>query len=116
MLHCNMTTSLQLQLGLDDLLADLVHARRQDAVGRLALLAYCEVRCWARQAGELAIAERAAAMFTEHQGTSADVFLKEMDRLIADLEQLLCGYQRNPVVGTGFWPPEHLTALTIQPV
>jgi hypothetical protein len=115
MLRRTMTTSVHLQRGLDDLLADLVQARRQDAVGRLALLAYCEVRCWARQAGELAIAERAAAMFTEQPGTSAQAFLVRMDRLIADLEQLRTHFQHEAAVDSVFWPAEHATALILQP-
>jgi hypothetical protein len=47
MLQCNMTTSLNIQLTLEDLLADLRFARRHDQLGRLALLAYCEVKGWA---------------------------------------------------------------------
>ena len=40
MLHCNMNTSPSIQLVLEDLLADLHHARRNTDLGRLALLAY----------------------------------------------------------------------------
>jgi hypothetical protein len=85
MLHCNMTTSTTLQLGLDDLLADLMHARRQGELGRLALLAYCEVRCWARQAGEVELAEHSTTIFTEHPHDSREDFLNQVDDLIAEL-------------------------------
>ena len=49
MLHCNMNTLPANPWVLEDLLADLVHARRNQDLGRLALLAYCEVKSWARQ-------------------------------------------------------------------
>ena len=78
---------LSVQLGLDDLLGDLHHARRQGDLGRLALLAYCEVRRWARQAGELALAEHSTEMFTEHPHASRDEFLHMVDGLIAELTQ-----------------------------
>jgi hypothetical protein len=87
MLQCNMTASLSLQLGLDDLLADLQHARRCDELGRLALLAYCDVRCWARQAGEIDVAEHSTAIFTQHPHASKEDFLKRVDHLISELQQ-----------------------------
>lgn len=86
MLRCNMTTSIGIQLGLEDLLADLHHARRNKELGRLALLAYCEVRGWARQAGKPDIADSATRMFTENPCVSKDEFLAKVDRLIATLE------------------------------
>ena len=87
MLRRNMTASLSLQLGLDDLLADLQHARRCGELGRLALLAYCEVRCWARQAGELDVAEHSTAIFTKHPHASKADFLEQVDHLISELQQ-----------------------------
>ena len=86
MLHCNMKTSLELQLRLDDLLAELQHARRNDELGRLALLIYCEMRCWARQTDEADLAEYCGAMFTEQPHASREVFLTRVDWLIARLE------------------------------
>jgi hypothetical protein len=86
MLQCNMTNSLGIQLGLEDLLADLHHARRNGELGRLALLAYCEVRGWARQAGKPDIADSATQMFTENPCVSKVEFLVKVDRLIATLE------------------------------
>ena len=73
MLHCNMISTSSLQLGLDDLLADLRHARRGNDLGRLALLAYCEVRRWARSAGEPALAQHAAEMVTASPHRSREV-------------------------------------------
>lgn len=87
MLHCNMKDTMTLQLSLDDLLADLRHARRQDDLGRLALVAYCEARRWARQAGEQAIAEHSAAMFTAEPHASREAFLAQVDELMFALEQ-----------------------------
>jgi hypothetical protein len=88
MLHCNMNTSISLQLGLDDLLADLRHARRIDDLGRLALIAYCEVRRWAREAGESRLAERSSGMITGNPHASRESFLAQIDDLIHDLEEL----------------------------
>ena len=85
MLHCNMNTPLELQLRLDDLLAELQHARRNDELGRLALLIYCEVRCWARQVNEPTLAAHAGAMFTEQPHISREVFLAQVDSLILQL-------------------------------
>jgi hypothetical protein len=81
-----MGTSIDIQLGLDDLLADLQYARRNHELGRLALLAYCEVRSWARQAGMPYIAQGAAKMFTESPCISKDEFLEKIDGLIDTLE------------------------------
>ena len=88
MLHCNMSAPTTLQLTLDDLLADLRHARRQDDLGRLALIAYCEVRRWARQAKESSIAAHSASMITEGPHASRDAFLAQIDDLIVELEQV----------------------------
>ena len=87
MLHCNMNTSSSIQLVLEDLLADLHHARRNTDLGRLALLAYCEVRNWARLAGKPDIAEWATRMFTENPCVSRDEFLEKIDTLITALER-----------------------------
>jgi hypothetical protein len=92
MLHCNMTTSLSIQLGLEDLLADLHHARRHQELGRLALLAYCEVRSWARQAGESDISEHSTQIFTQDPCVSKEDFLAKVDLLIAVLERLQATY------------------------
>lgn len=85
MLHRNMDLPAKLRLDLDDLLADLQHARRQGDLGRLALVAFCDVRRWARHAGEPEIADLAAAMFSGDPHPSRAAFLDAIDRLIAAL-------------------------------
>jgi hypothetical protein len=87
MLHCNMDTT-AVQLRLDDLLADLRHARRSNDLGRLALVAYCEVRRWARSAGEPVLANRVAQLVLDSPQPSREAFLAEVDALIGTLEQL----------------------------
>lgn len=88
MLHCNMNASTApIQLSLEDLLGDLQHARRSGDMSRLALLAYCEVRRWARQAGEQSLAERSTALVTQSPLASRAAFMAQVDELITDLEQ-----------------------------
>ncbi|MDO9029338.1 MULTISPECIES: hypothetical protein [Hydrogenophaga] len=77
-----------IQLSLEDLLGDLQHARRSGDMSRLALLTYCEVRRWARQAGEQALAERSTALITQSPLASRNDFMAQVDALIADLEQV----------------------------
>lgn len=94
MLRCNMNISTTLQLGLDDLLAELRHSRRLGDLGRLALIAYCDVRRWARQAGEYGIAELSLAMFTEEPHASREVFLQKVDALMFNLESVQARFDR----------------------
>jgi hypothetical protein len=89
-----MSTSSAIQLGLEDLLADLQYARKRQQLGRLALLAYCEVRSWARQAGRSDIADAATSMFTETPCVSKDEFLSKIDSMIATLECHKQSYQK----------------------
>ena len=77
--------SLPLQLGLEDLLGDLRYARRSADLGRLALLAYCEVRRWARMAGDKDLAARSSAMITRARPANREEFLAQVDDLIAEL-------------------------------
>jgi len=88
MLHCNMNSAAITRLSLDDLLADLVHARRNGDLGRMALLAYCEVRRWARTAGEGDLAGHAARLVLNSPQPNRDAFLAEIDELISALERL----------------------------
>ncbi|MBN8491682.1 MAG: hypothetical protein J0M00_09700 [Burkholderiales bacterium] len=83
-----MNLSPSLQLDLEDLLADLRHARRNDDLGRLALLCYCEVRRWARKAGQADLAASSAALVTGSPHGSRQAFLDDMDALIRRLEAL----------------------------
>jgi hypothetical protein len=87
MLHRNMNANLT-QMALDDLLADLWHARRTGDLGRLAFVTYCEVRRWARSAGETALAEHASEMIIASPHASRAHFLEEVDALICELESL----------------------------
>lgn len=88
MLHCNMSASgLSLQLGLENLLGDLRFARKAGDLGRLALLAYCEVRRWARMAGEQELAKHSSELINNIPFASRDEFMAEVDALIVELEQ-----------------------------
>jgi hypothetical protein len=79
-------SSVALRSGLEDLLGDLWHARRRGDLGRLALVLYCEVRRWARQAGEQALAQQASALMLDGPWASREDFLAQVDRLIGELE------------------------------
>lgn len=88
MLRCNMGTLIApLQHGLEDILGEMQHARRTGDMGRLALLAYCEVRRWARQAGEPELADRSTELITRHPHASRDQFMAQIDGLISELER-----------------------------
>ena len=87
MLHRSMSTSsMAVKLRLDDVLGDLQHARRTGNVGRLALLAYCEVRRWARIAGEHALAEHSTELVMKSPHGTRDEFLSGVDSLIEELQ------------------------------
>ncbi|MEX1165516.1 MAG: hypothetical protein WEK74_01360 [Hydrogenophaga sp.] len=73
---------------LDDLLADLYHARKRGDLGRLAFVAYCDVRRWARDEGRTVLAEQAAGLITESPHVDRDDFLLRIDGLITQLEAL----------------------------
>lgn len=96
MLHCNMKLATTLQLRLDDVLAELVHARRQGDLGRLALIAYCEARRWARDAGKSALAELASEMITGSPHSSREAFLRQIDALIDEMQRLQIESQQAP--------------------
>ena len=92
MLHRNMSTATTMtanaRLALDDVLGDLQHARRSGNVGRLALVAYCEVRRWARQVGEQALAEHSTQLVMQSPHESREQFLGRVDALIDELEMV----------------------------
>ena len=101
MLQCSMNaSSTPLQLGFEDLLGDLHYARRRADLGRLAWLAYCEVRRWARLAGEQALAEHSSELIAHSPHASREQFLAEVDQLIIELEQA-----RPRVLGAPSGPP-----------
>ena len=78
--------SMTVKLCLDDVLGDLQHARRTGNIGRLALLAYCEVRRWARVAGEQALAEHSTELVMKSPHSTRDEFLSGVDSLIEELQ------------------------------
>jgi hypothetical protein len=87
MLQCNMTTSLaSLQYGLKDILGDFRVARSSADLGRLALLNYCEVRRWAREAQAQELAKRSKALMENFPYARRDDFLEAVNELIAELE------------------------------
>lgn len=81
-----MTTDLSIQLALEDLLADLHYARKHGQLGRLALLAYCDVKRWARQAGKVDVAEMALRMVVDKPCLSKEEFLQGIDDLLGLLQ------------------------------
>ena len=78
------TLSSGLTVALHDLLGDLRAARKHEDLGRLALLAYCDVRRWARQADQPKLAELSLALVTSCPFADRDSFLSQVDRLIAE--------------------------------
>ena len=91
MLHCSMTNSVLtecLRLGLEDLVAELVHARRQGELARLALLCCCDVPHWARQVGEEQLAQASSRLFAQPTAHDRPGFLNDVDEVLAKLEHL----------------------------
>lgn len=78
---------MSLQLGLDDLIADLRHSRKGGDLGRLAFVAYCDVRRWARAAGDTELADNSSRVITDTPHESREAFLQYIDDLIDDLER-----------------------------
>jgi hypothetical protein len=77
-----------LLLGLEDLIGDFQFARRRGDLGRLALLAYCEVQRWARVAGERELAKHSSEIINHIPHASREEFMAEVDELIVELEQV----------------------------
>jgi len=84
---CNMNTDERLKLSLEDVLADLWHARRTGDIGRLALLSYCDVRRWARIAHHQRLAARSHELVLSCPHSDREDFLFAIDQLIAEMEQ-----------------------------
>ena len=90
MLRCTMSLlSNSMRHGLEDLLGDLDLARGQGDLGRLLLLSYCEVRRWARIAGEPALAAHASELMSACPHGDRDSFLGQVDGLVGELQQCL---------------------------
>jgi len=81
-----MTSPLNIQLALEDLLADLRFARKNEQLGRLALLAYCDVKRWARQAGKSDVADIVLRMFADKPCPTKEDFLRGIDQLLGSLQ------------------------------
>lgn len=97
MLHRNMDAQEKLKLALEDVLADLWHARRSGDIGRLALLIFCDVRRWARVAHEDALAEQSSKLVMSCPHVSRQDFLFEVEDLIGQMEYAHAQLaQRNP--------------------
>ena len=104
MLRCNMnTSSIPLQLGLESLLSDLQRARSQGDLGRLALLSYCEVRRWARMAGEASLAQHSSDLMAHSPHASRELFVAQVDQLIIELEQARA--RMEAAAAAGVMPP-----------
>jgi len=82
-----MNTDERLKLSLEDVLAELWHARRRDDLGRLALLSYYEVRRWARLARNEQLAAHSQELVLGSPHPNRRDFLSAVDQLIAELEQ-----------------------------
>ena len=95
MLHCNMKSE-ELRLALEDVLADLWHARRNHDLGRLALLSYCDMRRWARVARREGLAQRSHDLVLSCPHASRERFLSEVDALIAEAEGALQSLRCTP--------------------
>jgi len=75
-----------LQTALEDLLAQLWHARRTGDLGRLAHLGSSEVQRWGRYASESLLVSRARELLVQCPFKSREDLLWTIDRLIADVE------------------------------
>lgn len=91
MLHCNMndeSVTVQLRDRLEDLAAEIGHARKGMELGHLAALCFCEVRPWARRAGEGRLADLSWRLSIQPLPIDRRAFLMQIDRLIEELEQI----------------------------
>lgn len=90
MLQCNMmtTNTPSLRLDLEDVLGSLMHARRNDDLGRLALLTYWDVRRWARIAHRDALAARASDVVLNQPHPDRAAFLAIIDTVIDELKRI----------------------------
>ena len=93
--------SQSLKTSLEDLLADLWHARRGGDLGRLAFLCYYEVRRWARVADEPTLAEHASVLVTRSPYADRRSFMVDVDQVITDLERLHEGFSSDAWSASG---------------
>ena len=90
MLHRTMTHPLPVQdrLELEDVLGNLQYARRSEDLGRLAHVAYWDVRRWARRVHLEPLAERASNLIIGQPQRSRSAFLDLVDDVIDELESI----------------------------
>jgi hypothetical protein len=81
-----MDTELTLRLALEDVLAQLWHARRNGELGRLAHLGFSEVQRWARSAQEATLVANARELLGACPYRNRDDLVFAIDRLIDDVE------------------------------
>ena len=81
-----MHMSPNLRTGLEDLTGEMVYARRTADLGRLALLCYCEIRHWARLAGEERLAHLSCTLVNERPARNREEFMDRVDDVISELE------------------------------
>jgi hypothetical protein len=81
-----MNTDLELRLALEDVLAQLWHARRNGELGRLAHLGFSEVQRWARSAREATLVAQARELLGACPYRSREDLVFAIDRLIDDVE------------------------------
>jgi hypothetical protein len=86
-----------------------VYARRNEELGRLALLCYCEVRAWARRAHEEQLAELAWALCAQSVPSSRSAFLGQVDTVIDELEHV-CQRANIPATATELRRARHVGA------
>ncbi|WP_143044884.1 hypothetical protein [Variovorax sp. YR216] len=77
----------QLRDRLEDLAAEIGHARKRMDLGHLAALCFCEVRPWARRSGESTLADLSWRLSIQPLPLDRTTFLAQIDRLIEELEQ-----------------------------
>ena len=90
MLHCSMndeSVTDQLRNRLEDLAAEIGVARKRLDLGHLAALCFCEVRPWARRAGEGTLADLSWRLSIQPLPLDRTAFLAQIDQLIEELEQ-----------------------------
>lgn len=69
-----------------ELVADLLFARECEQLGKLALLAYCDVKRWARETGRSDVAEMSVRLVSESASMDKQTFLRGIDGLLRCLQ------------------------------
>jgi hypothetical protein len=83
-----MNLPVSLHTALEDLTGEIVYARRNADLGRLALLCCCEIRHWARLVHEERLAQLSCAFITDRPARDRQEFLDRVDDVISELEDV----------------------------